>query len=113
MALRKLVVQKEVILKTRALHCQGAKQFNKKFKTVKLNLNVSCSTIYRVIKNCRYLKNQKMKAVPRLTMRHKAARREFARKTMNRDWSKVIKNVFPFYSAYAYYCCFLRKGNFF
>lgn len=54
-----------------------------------LNLNVSKSTVYRVIRGTEYLLSQGLKPAPRLTPAHREARRQFALRNLGRDWTKV------------------------
>lgn len=55
----------------------------------KLNLNVSRSTVNRVLNNAPHIVRQKLKTMPRLLPRHKQARLNFARRNMATDWKKV------------------------
>ena len=52
-------------------------------------LEVHKSTVSRAIKRILHIVREKMKAAPKLTVAHKAARVEFARANMARDWSLV------------------------
>lgn len=55
-----------------------------------LNLNVSRSTVYRVLKRSKFIKCQKMRKAPKLQPRHIAARLEFGRHNISTDWHSVI-----------------------
>lgn len=68
------------------------------FKSLKrlksdLKLNVCRSTICRCLKVAGQLKHSKPISAPKLLPRHKAARLQFVRANMSRDWSKVIKKI--------------------
>lgn len=54
-----------------------------------LNLDVSHMTVWRTLYRNPYITRSKMKLAPCLQDRHKAARLEFARVNMNRNWTKV------------------------
>lgn len=55
----------------------------------KSGVNVSKSTIHRVVSSNENIVYSKMKQVPRLLPRHIMARLEFARENMNTNWEQV------------------------
>lgn len=56
---------------------------------VDLNLNVSKSTVHRVLKSDSNVVRQKLAPAPRLLDRHKVARLDFAQAHMGQNWCKV------------------------
>jgi IS30 family transposase len=79
---------------------QAASNSLKSLKQIKseCQVDVSRSTLHRVLKRNTNIVRQKLLSAPRLLERHKAARLEFARANMHRDWHKVdfysiIRNV--------------------
>jgi len=54
-----------------------------------MGLSASLSTVWRVVHRSGYLKNESMKAAPRLKVEHKADRLQFVRDNMATDWEKV------------------------
>lgn len=59
----------------------------------KSGVNVSKSTVYRVISSNENIVHSKMTQVPRLLPRHIAARLQFARQNMSTNWEQV-SNLF-------------------
>ena len=60
-----------------------------------LNLEVSKSTILRVLQASPNHIHSKLKPAPRLKVSHKLARLEFARSNIGRDWNKVLFIISP------------------
>ena len=54
-----------------------------------LNLQVSKQTVLRTIRSNPQLVRQTMRAAPRLTDKHKLARKDFAKCNMKTEWKKV------------------------
>ena len=54
-----------------------------------LDLNVSKSTVWRVLNNDINIIRSKMNVAPRLLEHHKSTRLEFGRKNMSRNWNNV------------------------
>ena len=52
-------------------------------------LNVSKTTIHRVIRRSKHIRRQKFKTAPRLLQHHKVQRNFFARNNMQRNWNQV------------------------
>lgn len=53
------------------------------------NVNVSRWTIRRILNKSVHIVRRKLRKVPRILPRHKAARLEFARENLNRQWNNV------------------------
>ena len=59
-----------------------------------LDLDVSKNTVLRAIRRTPFIKRAKLLKVPKLTLKHKTRRVEFARANMSRDWSRVTPSLF-------------------
>ena len=83
---KKLTMQQEILIVNKASN--STKSLSKIKRELKLN--VSKTTIWRVLKRSEFIVRRKMRKAPKLTDDHKVRRIEFFKHNMATDWSKVI-----------------------